>query len=381
MRPKAIVFAGLVGASFAGAACSAILDFSVPKRDIADVDASPDGFSPSDAGDDATDPCDDLGLPPPPPPVDAGPERSVFVALSALALGAEVDDAGVVTPLGRNLDRRCTDSKGQSSCTTVVTDQDFARYVKDGDAGADLAFYGVYQSIRAVDKNAADGLRFYSAQLESGRFQLLMRIRDYNGTKNDDFVRMDLYPSYGKSDDGGIDGPADLWTRDQSYRLSDLTDEASKLQSVETFVADGQLVARFPLVDFLLIDDDRERPLRIRFRDAILTATIARRDGRDVLDDGLVAGRIDAAELLAELGEVRIGGEALCRGQAASLLTSTICSARDLASSVLQDGTNVPCAALSAAARFQTYAVDALGPFTPPPARKTDCDGSPLACP
>jgi cysteine-rich repeat protein len=207
--------------------------------------------------------------------------------------------------------------------------------------------------------------------LKRGSFNMLMRLRDYNGRSDDPQVRVDWYASPGLQkvpswtcNDGSDWKKALPWRVSASWRVSqdDLTSDGmqaggwpnSKYADAKAYVKDGYLVSHLPDDAALRLAGDGMpfRGLHLPLHGGVWMAHLKHtQDTTWILDDGLVAGRAREEDVERSLNEV-----GFCSGVGYDMFyESLILYARENAD-VLANGTNdadAMCDALSVGLAFQ----------------------------
>lgn len=374
-RRRLALLAACLGPVCATLSCAALLGFEPLSEEGAPdaPDAQGDGFTehdvnapvPTDEG------CGDLGIPAPPDGGGGGASVGPIVAaLRILDFGMEVDGGGPTIP-GLNLDRTCSTDVATSSCTFDLLPSKFEKHAKDKNrAGLDNAGYGLIQFIGAFsDTFDAEG---FNRGIKQGQYGAVIRISDWNGQPNDGSIRLEVFPSLGLDPhlDGGLEprfDENDVWRLDKRFQLGGAV-EGSNIVSDNAWVTNGRLVARFGEVILPLRIDDDPKPFDVRIKDAIVTGTI----GTDVpLSDGVIAGRWKTSDFLDQVKKIylkkslNIVDKFICDSEAAALYSSIrtqVCEGRDLRADS-RDNQRLPCDAVSAGARIETYRVSTIGKF------------------
>jgi hypothetical protein len=382
MVRRALLALVVVGCS----ACAAVLGFERLSEEGRIEDAGPD-VSTIDAGEDAEDPaCSVVGVPDRPDASTTDGGSSYVFAVSTFDLGIDPTRGAA----GYNLDRACSTSIATSSCATSADPTTFDEYVRDKDRGVDNAGFALLQFVAGINDETF-GPRAIDERLRRGQFGLAMRLGGWSETDDDDDVRLELFPALRvvNGADGGASPSftaADSWTRDERFRVAS---DATRFISVRAWVRARTLVAFFADVAVPITITGDDKRFDIVLREAWLTARIQGSGGSAHLAGGVLAARWKTSEFLAEVRLIKAGGYTVCESPARELLyepaKSKICAGRDIAAGAAGDGTGAPCAAISVGARFETYAVEALGPFVAEPAFSARCNdgGVPLGddCP
>jgi hypothetical protein len=244
----------------------------------------------------------------------------------------------------------------------------------DQPSGVDNAMAGFSGAMAALGMSLSN----VNARLVGGAYGMLVAITDWNETPTDDIVTVDLFPTLGiwsvtgdsqaTTVPGGPSNPnhltivgggdaSDLWMRDRRFPVGQT--------AVQAWVDNGQLVARWDTLVLPIRLNSDPKLIDLTFHDAWMTASLAPGQGgaRATLHNGVLGGRLSVPEFLDQLRVHYAGGGYLClvQGFAASALDA-LCNARDIRSSHCEDRRGLPCDAVSGGVRFDTYALDNLGP-------------------
>lgn len=269
-------------------------------------------------------PSDDEDLPP------------FFLGIDRLWLGNQrldgTKDNNAWEDFGFDLDNTCTASptcdpeRYISSCKRTQ-----AGTVPDGNLCRDNNF-GKLQFLvsGSADVGGRYGLNdgFFNCGLCYGKYNILIRVTGYNGTKNDDNVRVDLYRSPGLETEiplteckAGLEPPICWWVSNAPWTIdrngtADPTSQVfpdAKIFDAHAFVRDGYLIAFLPPKSLLWFPghflDTTTFPLQLT--NGIVSARISRaNDGTFQLTDGVIGGRVTEQDIL--LGFRQVG---LCEGE------------------------------------------------------------------
>jgi hypothetical protein len=377
---------GAVLFSLACGACAAILGFERLSEDGRIDDAGSEESVLDAPQDTSIDPaCLVVGVPERP---DAGPaDGSVpyLFALSSFDLGI---DASAPVP-GYNIDLACSTSPATSTCATSADPATFAEYVRDRDRGLDNAGFPLLQFVASINPSQF-GPAAIDERLRQGEFGVSIRMTDWNGQADDDSVRIELFPTLRVANADGGTVPAftssDVWTRDDRFRVAT---DATRFISVQAWVRGGTLVAFFSEVAIPVTVSGDDKRFDILLREAWMTARIQGSGPAARLTDGIVAARWRTSDFLGEVRMIRVGPLTVCEPPAREGLyvpaKAKLCSGRDIHAASADDGKATSCSAISIGARFDTYAIDALGPFELEEPFSTRCEdaGVPLGddCP
>lgn len=134
--------------------------------------------------------CGHATYPLPPTTTTSGSE-DVVVALRSIDMGDQSP-----SPPGLDLDGKC------SCCCPGDGPGCLEKKVNcDGPLGVDNAAAGMFKLVAVGLDNFSSA--YFSSQAEKGFWSLLLRIREYNGTANDDKVTLEWYTSEGTADAAG----------------------------------------------------------------------------------------------------------------------------------------------------------------------------------
>lgn len=248
-----------------------------------------------------------------------------YLALSQLSL--ETGTAG--DAFGFDLDGQCT---GIDGCVASAScKQGSASALPDGAFCADNTYARMLAE--AVDASpAAHALGFSDASincgLHRGRYNHVLRIAGYNGTPQDDRVRIDFYTSTGLEDvTGRVDCEAVAEAPDQpvtwnaSDRFSILENDLSspmstaaglpnsKISVTDAFVRDGVLMAFVPSGYSLKLvpGDPSASTVQLDLQRMTLVGQL-KSDGAGgyKIEDGAIAGRQAIADVLRAFGQVGV---------------------------------------------------------------------------
>jgi len=390
--------------SVASASCIAVfgMDPLTERRPDADVETGPDPDKDAAPSPPCLpeDPPVELGSPPAPGNADAADDDAgalPYFIVRDLDFGMNLGTAG----LGFDLDRFSTKAETFATNSCLVAEAGtliiaLPNVIQDQD-GVDNA---VGRLLREVEqqKFGQFGPSSLARRLAQGRYGFAIRVEGWNGQPDDDDLRVSVYPliGYGGHPEGGATdggfvwgsrdgvgkfiperergGPpdldaGDLWMPNSRY-VNDVLDGGtppSRLRSSAAWMKGGRLVARFDHLDLPVRFDDKD-PHIVEF--ALSGAWLsARLDTGGGLVDGRLGGRVNLGTLVRGLSELRVEGEPDagiqygCTEEGAyRILRETACVSRDIRESHCDEGPALPCDALSIGARFETYAVPALGP-------------------
>ncbi len=295
---------------------------------------------------------------------DPGGEDVEFVlAMRSVDFGE--DDLSAGPTVGYDLDGRCSCQGEQASCQNAAS---VGEEQCDGPAGRDNVTAMIFKQLGTFDP-AKRTSEAWTAEIESGDWSLLFRVRDYNGKPNDDQVQVALYPSPGLDEDGCSNDPTPKWDGNDQWPVSvtaldgggaggqggaggcggSTSSEAldsPKYVDDNAYVTSSVLVANLPELALVL---DRG------YSHTILKLTAGFVSGRLEADsevggwslrDGLLVGRWKVSDFFEMLSNLDYKSEPLCTDTAIyQAIKATACPKLDL-TSVLA-GPTKPCDALS----------------------------------
>lgn len=314
-------------------------------------------LTPSDGGADAGDgggdvvACNAATYPSRPDGDEAGADvGELYFALRSFTLTVGADGG---PPVGWDIDRQCT-CPGPPSCIPPSGGDKGC----DDDAGRDNAGGKLLQTFTSF-ATSYDAQRL-NQRIQAGEFDLILRLRNYNGARNDTSVEASLFLSNGTvaQSDGGPKVPAfdgnDVWTIDPRSLLGGVAPPyIPQPNSVDTsaYVRDGVVVASLSNADIEFAAGAGLASLRVNMTGVVITARLEKNaTGQWSVKEGVLDGRWPASKLLPALQSIRVPltNEYLCgdSGTYASL-KSLVCKSVDIVSSPQNDNTNAPCDSLA----------------------------------
>lgn len=326
-----------VAAIAALGACADILGV----QDLSNAAAVADAAPALDAGPDVDPRCAADPGAPRPLGSDGPSHDDLLLAVDSVDFGTSASVPGL------NLDHRCTVDRATAACTSPAS-----------------GFSATLDTAGGVDNSAFQALTIgagisvasqVAAELASGNWTLLLRLRDYGGGPDDPSVVVQIATGFARSgttwsvDDVSVDGGLD-----------------GALTSASAWVSGGVLVARFD--DFPMVSRSSVAGnFVVHLKAAVVTGALDVEAKK--ITAGTVAGRWNTNDALSELARLRLGN--VCLGVQ---LSNLVCSNRDIPTKPTDDGTQADCDAESLAFRFTAGAAS----FGDPPA---DGGGlSPQAC-
>lgn len=333
-----------------------------------------DGFEKFTPPPDAGEECGHAAVPGPPSPTpenDADPGEEFVVALRVLRL--KTDSKG--GDLGLDLDRFCSCQGEDRSC--VPPEGQPEKLACDKSMGRDNQIPVLFNYVEiALQKGDLSG--FYSAFAEVGNWSILFHVSGYNGEPNDSKVRVAWYGSPGTAFVPAWQG-ADAWPIATSTLVDPANVNAPRYFDDFAYVANGTLVLSAP-EGGIEIAGGLTR-LRIGLQTGSISARIEKdAQGRYVLRDGLIAGRIPQPALFEMIKSYRDDeGNPFCTNNPFWGVTQDLfCRGLDIQAGVPEP--NKPCNAVSFAAGFNADPA-VLGAPAPPAVETQGCtpETDPLA--
>jgi hypothetical protein len=359
------------GAIFIGCAlvaCQALLGIHDRELREAGIDAAMEA---------SIDPCSAAQLPPRPDrsTSDKSDNVEILAALSHVDLGLQAD-AGAPTNYGFNLDSVCTSCGTVSDGAFVTSASSCALPPGDTNAcdlagGTDLAGRKIFAFAQAAGLVQEDQI---NAAFELGKSGALIRIRSYNGQRDDASVTVSVYSSLGKEPDAGAlryDG-TDLWTVDeQAVNSGDL--DAPFATDESAYVSNNQLVATitFP------ITIGGSPIVTIFLTEAFIVANIQRPSVGPLFLQGQIGGRWGTRGALTSFQTFPdpVGGHLCGDSSYYAALKTQFCQNVDITSTSANDNKSAPCDAVSIGLRFEATACK-FGSVVPHPEAGTPCGPS-----
>lgn len=340
---------GALAALGLAAACSVLnpLDRFESGSGDAGTEAAVDANGAADAGEEA---CVRSRWPAR-PTTDDGPGDIAFVN-ALVAFSAERDrDAGQDSVDGYDLDGVCTCPQPES-CKTRAG----APPRCDDPGGVDNFGGELLTTVAALADRKAD----VNSRLRSGDYGLLFRVRGYNDGANDPQVEVAVFLSNGSEgiEDGGVpprpqyDGN-DRWTVDpKSLAGGTGPPYVPNFVDPNAYVTNHVLVATF---DFPM----RIGRMTVQLIGSVVTGTLVKDSVGYHIDDGRIAGRVSARQLLtnfAPIADPFVPGGYLCGDASVTYqdAKTQVCLATDIVSDLKQDNTSAPCDALAVNGRFRS---------------------------
>ena len=344
---------GLALASL-GAGCTLIYDAG----DFEGRSGTDSGVLPVDAAPEAAplpvDPCEHAGPPTRPDAGDNGPQSSMVFALSDLVL--TVADADRV---GFDLDGVCTcdnrpNTDGGSSCATTKLEN-----VCDLDGGRDNGLAKLLALLPSGQRDGGFPVGF-DLSANEGVESLVVEVGNYNGTATDPSVSLFLFDAPGLDPpapcDGGSVGDAGLngagkprpaWLGCDAWKLgsSSLAGDVPLTFARDAWVTGGVLVAR---LDALAI---RIGESLLPVYGATITTKLANGPGLPRLENGVLAGRARATDLLKAFGEqAPTDAGPLCTAPNFTLFKAGLCASLDMND---RSSPVAPCDSISFSVKFE----------------------------
>lgn len=343
----------------------------------------------------------------------------IYLAVTHIWTGqSSPEDAGTSATayqyFGLDLDGTCTNpidcpaEKKQG----VVSCQASSGIPADGVGCRDNTFAKLVPMASAISATQPFGVsqQAYNCSFYRGSFNIIVKISDYNGTANDDTVRLDAYMSPGLEDDLPTWDclsdptpqkdqvtwlPTQRWYVDQAGLSGPITTPgqlppAKKIFDAAAYVRQGYLVVRMPDgAEIRFIGDNSKYPgfSLILYGGELVGHLHKNADSLWVLDDTLVVGRTKASDLLQSF---RLMG--VCPNTIGCSYYNVLSTYLRTSADITADGgasPNAPCDAisvgfaltLSSATPGDAVPVSAEVPCVPPPGVPNDAGPADGACP
>jgi hypothetical protein len=314
-------------------------------------DAGQDADPSPDASDDGSASCMPVTYPERVADTDSAVDKTFVVALRSLDLGEKQTLAE--WQRGLDFDRKCTCTGEEGpSCKPLRAKVTHC----DGPEGRDMGSSELFRSLSLLLASNGFGSEVYTDAIAQGEWTLLLRVRGYNGEKDDSQVELDWYF-------GANLGAAPSWSGDDlwpvaSDSLNDVQGggahdlDSPRYQSRNAYVSDGRLVASFR-DELQLSLGGGESATTITMRAATLLATLGtvpELPDRFVLTEGTIAGLWSEEEIFATLGSSPL----ICsNAQLYDFAKNAFCGALDIITRNAPP--TEPCNALSLGLGFETY--------------------------
>ena len=353
------------------------------------ADSSVGDSAASDAG------CQLLQPPPPPATEDGTDNVDVTFAMSAFRLvpGGTASVNHPRAPLPMDIDQRCT-CPGPPSCTSPAGKQSC-----DADGGGDDATGDMWATFASLSPSQFNDDAL-NAGLRLGYNGLLVRLRQYNGGKNDTQVTLIGYESAGTV---GVENKmaaiprydgTDVWTVDPASLVGGSGVDAGAgcegndticlplIYDTKAYVSNGVVVGH---ISVPVTAGGASTKLRVALTDVVLVAPLIA-DGKSYrVDEGQFAGRWALPDFLDTLQSVPDpvdGMQGLCGASPTYANVKQIaCDKRDVMSAQIKDNMGAQCNALSITVSMSAVQAH-LGPiFKPAPLAQRCGAGYTDSCP
>ena len=305
---------------------------------------------------------------------DVGGEAEFVVALRSVVV---VQDADGVMP-GLNLDGLCSCTEDDRACESLDPSNN-SGLCDDGsgrDAGSTALFGGFAYVLEVTDVSG-----YLSQYAETGQWSVLLRIRGYSGSDEDDQVEVAWYDSPGLAAAPTWQG-SDPWPVASSAVIPGLGDmHAPRFVDAAAYVTGGRLVARLPQAAVQI--QGGSMAVRMELLNALVVARIEKTNvGAGYrLREGRIGGLMPVANVFTTIASFRDHkGNPICSDAPFyPAMRQISCRAVDMLLSGPPEE-DTPCEALSFGVDFDTGPA-ALGPVAPvsPPVAGCPPETSPAA--
>jgi hypothetical protein len=303
--------------------------------------------------------CDPIVPPSAPTIKNAGDTIDFTSAIRSIDLDEEDDEPR----FGFDLDGKCSCTTDGPGCTRPAY-IDSKKETCDDARGLDNGTGIALARLNALASGAISSILLNEGATQ-GYWSLLIRVRGYSGTPNDDHVNVAVYETPGLTAPGW--NGEDIWPiANNTVGSTGTVDEPLNFDD-KAYVRDGVVVARIPKTRLLLRASKLNLPIDLF--DLTISAKIAEASaGKWRLTEGTLAAKWSHPALFKGLSEFRYDTDLkkkLCRDDIIYLqVKNFFCSSTD----VLEDpsaGENAECNAISFGMRFDTESA-LLGMVTAP---------------
>ncbi len=341
------------------------------------------------------DSCRSAGIPGPasrPDPAGIDPTElpPIYLGLEKLRLGTTLPD-GTADDLawqgfGFDLDGLCTNSSTCPGATEVGCTSPSPQIPFDGLNCRDNTFarlQPIAAMVPQIGQTFGLGEDAFNCAIWNGAYNIIAKVSGYNGTQNDDSIRIDFYASTGLESSPGWMCPLEdfantypRWRVSSRWRVADddfaAPDDGSgqvppsRFADPAAFVKDGYFVARLPNGAPLRLPGDNfiYPGFNLKLQGGIWTGRITKaQDGTFRVEDGLSAGRVTKTDLINAFREI-----GFCEDQ--GVFWTTLNGYVNENADVMADGSINPsaeCDAMSVGIGFVAAELSPGSPATPKP--------------
>ncbi len=312
--------------------------------------------------------CNPIVPPSAPEVSNAGDTIDFAAAMRTVDLDEEDDSPR----FGFDLDNKCSCTIDGPSCTLPAF-VDPKKETCDDARGLDNGVGVALARINALAAGAISSIIINEGATQ-GLWSLIVRVRDYSGTPNDDRVTVALYETPGLSSPSW--NGADVWpVANTSVGPSGSVDEPANVDD-GAYVRDGVVVAHIPKIRVLFRASNLSLPVDLV--SVTISAKIAEASaGNWRLTEGTLAAKWLLPALFKNLSAFRYDTgttKKFCRDDIIYLqVKNMFCSATDILDPVTANGSS-ECNAISFGMRFDTESMQ-LGTVTDPyPLPPPECD-------
>jgi hypothetical protein len=301
--------------------------------------------------------CVPATYPPPPPATATGGALEIVAAVRTI-------DMGETTPVGLDLDGRCTCHPDPGSCLVAGSPP-----CDTEQGGIDSASARIFEQLSFYTSGGI-GTGSFTDGAESGSWSLVLRVLDYNGMPDDADVRFRIYTSQGTAVDPLWDG-SDAFGIDETSLVDGATsvDQARYLDD-NAYVSGGVLVASLPQSAIKFVGSDATIPVNLVA--GFLVAKIVETPFGFGFEEGVLAARWPVSDVFDALSKYRDDElTPLCTDNFIyGSVHDIFCENRDIFSGVATPTTE--CDSISMGIGFTADPV-VLGPIQPPAGESPGC--------
>jgi hypothetical protein len=353
-------------------ACADLFGFKTLREgDAGGPDAQPDTF---------VDPCPHARWPGPPDASEPGTQAEHTLAFRHAYFSTATVDGGV-PDFGYDLDMKCTTDQASASCAGPV--------ITDDSNGRDNASISLMGTLSAITQGAVDDT-VVNATIEAGQFTVILRLLGLQSIVNQQSstgLSLGVQASPGLQNGGTpvFDG-TDRWLVASEDCQSPTTNVPYPIN--QAYVNNGVFVSTATSTINLRIllpsTNAVSGTLLVKLSHPVLTGTLAQTDAGVAMNDGLIAGRWNADDMLAALADLTAPGNVpVCdylQGNAYKSVLSAVCAARDIDTTGTDDG-KIACDGISVAIRFDAIPAQVATNPVPFPQPTTPCTHEAGTCP
>ena len=222
---------------------------------------------------------------------------------------------------------------------------------------------------RLLHTLGSGGTQDFSSTADKGSWTMLVRVRGWNGEKDDDRIEVAVFPSSGlpkESFPAKWDG-TDAWPIPRTAIADGYSDvEHPRFVDGNGYVAGGVLVASLPESEMLIAGKNTIVPVHLTA--GFVTGRLEKKGAAWAIRDGVVAARWKVSDLFTTLSVVTLAGQSLCRDSGYyAVVKKTICALPDITSELASP--TADCDAVSVGMLYQAEPAKLGACLLDPPGR------------